>query len=256
MSGGRWESETDGQVESSGLGKWFWLSAAVAVAVLACLVYVLVAPAPKQASPSPSQAGAGAPAPASGGSSPATSASSTAPEAWGDTGCNGTSGSSDLPKGPPSGVTWQAQGAMSYPTSKDLGPKKTDGVVRTCFQHSPSGALLAAANIIVGASSGPDTSEAVMQRQFTAGPGKTTMIAGVHEPDNKAGTASPAGFQIGACTPQRCIVNLFLTGGEGSGSFTMPMVWSDGDWKLDGTLELRPMLSVALPAGWSQWPIS
>lgn len=258
MSSDRRDTQVD-QAENTGLGKWFWFSAVVVGFVAAALVVVLVSPGGKKdsstassSSGARSNASATAPAPGDGASTPVSSPDA----AWADRGCNGTSGDTAVPSTPPSGVTWQPQGAMSYPTSGELGPKSTQGVIRTCFQHSPAGALVAAGNILVAASSEPQTAASVMRRQFTAGAGKDQMIAGLNDPNNQAGTASPSGFQFGACAPTRCIVNLFISGGQGAATFTMPMVWSEGDWKLDGTLKLAPRLVQALPAGWSQWPIS
>lgn len=260
MSGDRREAQSDQTEDTTGLGKWFWFSAVVVGFVAAALVVVLVSPggekSSRAASSSSSGAGQGASASAPVPDGGVTSSSSSQGASWGDHGCNGTSGDARVPTTPPKGVTWQPQGAMSYPTSSELGPKRTQGVVRTCFQHSPSGALMAAANIIVGGSSGPQTSAAVMQQQFTAGAGRDAMIAGLSGSDNKPGDASPAGFQLGACTPERCIVNLFASSGAGSMTVNVPMVWRDGDWKVDGASELQPLIVQALPAGWSQWPTS
>ena len=245
MSGDRRETQIE-QTDRDGLGKAFWLSAVIALVVLIGLVAVLVIPGGRKGASS----GSGSSESGSGGG-----AASRA-SGWDDHGCNGSSGDSKVPTAPPSGVTWQPQGSMSVPTSSELGPKRTEGVVRTCFQHSPSGALLAASNILIGASSGPQTSAQVMSRQITEGAGKNDMIAGLNDPNNKAGTASPSGFQVGACTPSRCIVSLLASGGEGAVTVTMPMVWSEGDWKLDGTQKLNPALAQGLPGGWVQWPVS
>jgi hypothetical protein len=111
---------------------WFIASVAVVV-VLAALGMAYVA------LPSPSAGQAPAPTP------PATA---TATAQAGQSVCGLPAGDQRYPSvGLP--TKWELLGRVAVPTDpKGIGPGKVDGSVRTCYQHSPTGALYAAANIV------------------------------------------------------------------------------------------------------------
>lgn len=131
-------------------------------------------------------------------------------------------------------VTWQQVGALAAPVSTQYGPRKVsgpDGAVRQCYQHSPSGAVIAAINITVG---GSDTAAGnqVVEKQFTPGKGKQEAL----EQESQEGSATVAGFQVQACTATKCLISVAFSGGGNTGAATVPLVWSSGDWMIDGTV--------------------
>lgn len=243
----------------SGLGKWWWASAVVVLLVVAAAVWLAVDPAPSPSAARPTvtrtvgPSGAPVAPPSTSVSSGSTSSSANVPGAWADRGCNGSSGSSARPAAAPGGVTWMPLGAMSVPTSPTLGPAKVTAPYRECFQHSPAGALLAAVNIQDAAGANLQTAVKVLQHQVTAGPGRDSAIAAATGPDAAVGYASPIGFQFGACSPTSCIVNVVFSGGGSAEEFTDLMVWSGGDWKLNGTNIPEPSLVQGLPSGFIPW---
>jgi len=131
-------------------------------------------------------------------------------------------------------ATWQQVGALAAPVSTHYGPRKVsgpDGAIRQCYQHSPSGAVIAAVNITVGAS---DTSAGnqVVEKQFTAGKGKQEAL----DQQGAEGSATVAGFQVQACAASKCLVSVAVSGNGSYGAATVPLVWSSGDWMIDGTV--------------------
>lgn len=243
----------------SGLGKWWWSSAVVVLLVAAAAVWLAVDPAssPSAARPTVTRTvgpgGTPVVPPATGGSLASSSPAATVPGAWADRGCDGTSGSSAVPSVAPAGVTWVPLGAMSVPTSPTLGPAKLTAPYRECFQHSPAGALLAAVNIQDAGSVTRSTAVTVIEHQVTAGPGRDNVISSINDPSWVPGYASPIGFQFGACSPSSCIVNVVVSGGGSAEEFTDLMVWSGGDWKLNGANIPEPSLVQGLPSGFIPW---
>ena len=131
-------------------------------------------------------------------------------------------------------VTWQKVGALAAPVSTQYGPRKVsgpDGAIRQCYQHSPVGAVLAAVNITIG---GSDTAAGnqVVDKQFTPGKGKQEAL----DQEAAEGTATIAGFQVQACTATKCLVSVAVSGNGNYGAATVPLVWSAGDWMVDGTV--------------------
>jgi len=160
----------------------------------------------------------------------ATATSSTAtPE-----GCGFASTWSSRPVTSAPDVTWQQVGALAAPVSTQYGPRKVsgpDGAIRQCYQHSAAGAVLAAVNITIG---GSDTAAGnqVVDKQFTPGKGKQEAL----DQEAAEGTATIAGFQVQACTATKCLVSVAVSGNGNYGAATVPLVWSSGDWMVDGTV--------------------
>lgn len=234
------------------LGVGFWLSAALVVLVLVGFGAFLAfrpGPAP-QGSPvvtvtasAPSSAG---PATNAGKSSPSPAGTAAGSE------CSLPGESTDVPAAPPSDVRWEPVGSLAAPTSATAGPQLVDGGLRRCYQHSPTGALLAAINITQGMSS-PATALKVVDKQWTPGPGKDNQLASLSE-DLSSGDAMLAGFRIPACSLDKCIVALAIASPSASGGVTVPLVWADHDWKVDGSggaLETKPLKSLTGYTPWS-----
>lgn len=187
-------------------------------------------------------------------SSPAASPSSTASASgWADLGCNGTKGSPSIPVLPPK-VTWVPLGRFTVPTSKTYGPAATDGPLRHCYQHTPTGALLAAFNspFTISAAS-PADFRSVVDALTTPGVGRDKTIAAGPGTGGKPIDMKIQAYQIDSCSPDRCNLELVFALNGGLLQGPTSMVWSGGDWKTDGASsdEAHPIQSV--PAGFTNF---
>lgn len=218
---------------TSGSTMGYYLAAGVVVLIVAALVLILVHPATRSTAtgavtttvlpPASGSTSAGSPA-----SSASVPSSSTA------RGCSpDPSWVGQVPQSAPA-VTWVPVAGLSAPVSPRLGPARVSGpsgVLRECYAHSPSGAVVAAINITV-AGSVTTVGNIVVQRQWTPGPGKQEALA----QQAQAGTFTIAGFQLQGCTPAQCLVSVAASSGGKYAAAQVPLVWSGGDWKVDGTV--------------------
>lgn len=150
--------------------------------------------------------------------------------------CGLPAGDQSKPAGPPADTKWELVGKFAAPTSpQQYGPGQTAANgLRSCFAHSPTGALYAGSNLIILGSSG--RSGILAQHLVAEGPERNEML-------NAADTATPpqtsgpapfqlAGFKITDYTGDRAVIDYGVTAANGSvGSFSIVMQWQDGDWK-------------------------
>ncbi len=139
---------------------------------------------------------------------------------------------------------WELVGTVAAPTDpKGAGPGEVDDDgFRSCYAHTPPGALYAAANFVAlgtDATLGPRLIELVAE-----GPGKGRV-----ERQSTGGSsgdrAQIAGFRIGSYTGNAATVDLVLNYSSGTlVSLPLKLTWEAGDWKLvladDGSLPLSP----------------
>jgi hypothetical protein len=125
-----------------GFDRWWFASAAVLLLIAVVFVVILVI-SHGEATHTP---------PASSGSAPIpTSASSSAAASAADGGCTLADGDQGIQVSRPS-ATWRSDGYFQYPTSSRYGPvPRSKSDEWGCFQHSPTGALFAAAYFVDGA---------------------------------------------------------------------------------------------------------
>ncbi|MEZ2373412.1 hypothetical protein [Arthrobacter sp. RCC_34] len=216
------EGKSVDQAPSPWTRPWFLASAAVVAILVALLVLYFVLPSPSATpgpSPSPSAAGTG-----------------TA-QAGQESACGLPAGDQRLPSvGLP--TKWELLGRVAVPTDpKVIGPGKINGNVRTCYQHSPTGALYAAANFMgTGLLPGGQaivlknlTAKSPMQEQALAtkapqtaeDPSLSTKIAGFRV---LAYTGSAARFSVA--------VEVTKDGRSAYGSMDVGLRWEGGDWKI------------------------
>lgn len=134
---------------------------------------------------------------------------------------------------------WAFQGTTAYPTSAAFGPAETDADgIRHCFQHSPSGALFAAANAVV---QGSDVAlqEAFARYFIAVGPGREVAISKAASGTASTGRTEIVGFRTlkydGATASVDIAVRATSNGQTIYGSGVYPLTWEDGDWKLTVT---------------------
>lgn len=247
--------------DDPGMGRAWWASAVVVVIVVVGLVAVLVTRGSRQggddaagarsSSSTPTRSASSSPT-SSSASSSSTPARPTA-DAWPDAGCNGSPGSAAPAQAGLLAVSWEPVGSMSLPTSKELGPTKTTDSLRRCFQHSPAGAVMAAANIF--GSLAPANYRQVLQQQMTPGAGRDQTMVDLVPSDLTGPRGQFAGYKLNGCTPAACNLSLAIQGQGVWGQEDFTLVWSDGDWKLDGTYAIPPLgqLPSGLPQGWVAW---
>lgn len=177
--------------------------------------------------------------------------------------CGLPAGSQKIPTAGPD-ATWTRVGRIEVPISAKFGPKTTKEGIRSCFAHSPSGALLAAASQVYEDDPNVDLERMVEQRVAT-GPLYDDYLAMARTGRLKADAAAPelasaavAAFKVDAYSARSARVQIVYkatgTGGE-EGFVAQPMhlVWRDGDWKLylDSLDFTGPTLSSL--AGYSPW---
>lgn len=152
---------------------------------------------------------------------------------------------------------WQYQGTTAYPTSSTFGPADSDpSGVRTCFQHSPEGALFFAANAIVQGSD-PATATAWAEYALADGQYHDTLAAELGA-TGAQGRMSIEGFRVLNYDGDTARVDLAVSTSSGSQpvrvSGVYELVWQDGDWKIS-TDVAEPLNIAAIPdtSGYTPW---
>ena len=140
----------------------------------------------------------------------------------------------------PADLRWEATDGISWTASATAGPTRTVDGFGTCFQHSPVGAALAA--VTINLSTVDRTQLDIAKFYLADSPGRDTALAQI-EP----GTYSPikqqmedngmslVGFRVEEYDKDRAAIRIVLRVPNSSTGFRgipVPMVWSDGDWKL------------------------
>lgn len=246
---------SDETAPRGGFGKW-WLASAVLMAVVALgLVYVLFPRGDATGTDTEPDASS---SPTSITDPPSSTGSTAAPEeggdGWDDQGCNGTSGSSEIPTSPPGDVQWVPLGAISVPVSDEYGPRELDGPpLRQCFQHSPVGALFAAINIPAATTASGSRSDADAVTRAQVSPGAYRDASLSEQSDVSGGGWTVAAFRVPACSPTRCNVDLVIDLGGKLAQFSLSVVWHSGDWLIDGSTEPSVNPVASAPAGFTPW---
>jgi hypothetical protein len=137
----------------------------------------------------------------------------------------------------PPAVTWQFEGEMLVPLQAAAGPAATAANgVRSCFAHSPTGAVLAAM-VLLGQVQNPEVSVATLKTRVLAGPGRDAAIAAakaeIQTPPTEAGDVQFSGFKVLDYPPNatRTIIQVVANlNNKAYGALPITMQWSHGDW--------------------------
>lgn len=225
---------------------WWYASAALILAVVLGIIALLLLPGDGDTDARGDDTAPTGPPPLS---SPAPSSDSGSSTGWADLGCNGTEGDSKTPSLAPE-ATWEPVGVMSAPTSEEYGPTQVDGFVRTCYQHTPTGAVFAAINLMTSFAAAPESElRAVTEASMTPGPFRDETLS---SPRGELGWQISA-FDVQSCTPERCNVAVVVSLAGGLAQVNSPMVWTDGDWKLDGQTNAGGSSVESVPPGYVVW---
>ncbi len=199
------------------------------------------------------------PTPTPSPSSTPTPSQSATPAAAGESKCGLPAGSQTTPAAPPAGATWELFGTFAAPSIEDVGPGVVDpDGVRSCFAHSPTGALLAAINF--WAMTGLDLTLGVDPRLTADTPERAALAEqyAAEPPTPSTGvTYQVAGFQFRGVTDDSLVVDVAIRTATGAvGVVPTPLRWEDGDWKLvvpasgdTGTKQLPNLAGFVLWAG-------
>jgi hypothetical protein len=206
---------------------WWVVSGIGAVLVVVALILVLVfgrGGGSDDAAPAETSSASSAPA-----------ASSSADDSVSSTGCDLDDSNQDIPVKAPE-ATWTAVDYLLVPSSNEFGPAPLEGSEWACFAHSPTGALFAAAHVLVGAG-GPEF-ETFMNDAAVENTARSTWIAGENPATHTQAPGSVAqfaGFQMASVETDRVTVKLAMQQSDITGSYTADMIWDDtvGTWKVD-----------------------
>lgn len=125
---------------------------------------------------------------------------------------------------------------LAVPSVQGVGPGITGGVSR-CFAHSPTGAVVAAANFIVWLSSNQQLDE-VTTTLIAAGADRDRMLAEVHSSWDGSTTVPLAvlGYGIEVRSADEALVTIAASLPSDAPrtvtAWPLVMIWQDGDWKV------------------------
>ncbi|MFC8523743.1 hypothetical protein [Pseudarthrobacter sp. NPDC057230] len=165
--------------------------------------------------------------------STSTSSSSSQPTATAAASvCGLPSGDQAKPATTPADTKWELVGKIAAPTSPtQFGPGKTEANgLRSCFAHSPTGALYAAANMTALSASGK--ADLVYQQLAVPGPERDAVLKPSPTAAPNSVTAQLAGFTFRSYEADRAVIDLAFKGANGTFvSIPVPLQWYEGDWK-------------------------
>lgn len=154
---------------------------------------------------------------------------------------------------------WKFQGTIGYPTSEEFGPGKTDeNGVRSCFQHSPEGALFMAANAAAQGSD-PNSAEAWLRYALSEGPGRDALLNEGGEVTGSEGTrVQITGYRVLNYDGSTAQIDLLASATSQGQSVEMSsvyyLIWEDGDWKLDSNADTPLDVGTAVdPSSYTRW---
>ncbi|RJF44919.1 hypothetical protein D4740_01835 [Actinomyces sp. 2119] len=152
---------------------------------------------------------------------------------------------------------WDYQGTTAYPVSAEFGPGATDPAgFRYCFQHSPEGALYAAANAV---SQGSDPTGEWLNYVVAEGPYRDQLVSdtGTGE-DSDETRISIVGFRLleyeGSTARVDIAGRATVEGQTLTVSGVYELVWQGGDWKLSSEVA-EPLTLAEIPdtSGYVIW---
>ncbi|MBG6181847.1 hypothetical protein [Arthrobacter sp. CAN_A1] len=131
---------------------------------------------------------------------------------------------------------WELVGTMAVPEAPETaGPGVVDDRgFRTCFAHSPTGALYAAANLLGQGSIGDEETQRKLLEQLTIeSAGQQTALENISEAGS-APSVQISGFQLLSYSDSAATVDIaFTLEGGAVGHVSLPLRWADGDWKIE-----------------------
>lgn len=158
-------------------------------------------------------------------------------------------------------TTWALVGTVAAPSVEGAGPGISEpSGFRSCYSHTPTGALLAASNYIA-VTSHAGSRRAALERLLVPGPGRDRALA---SSDPKGAESSArvqvAGFRTVTYAGGLATVDVAfrLVNGDASSyvSQIVDLMWMDGDWKIrtsDDANFLTPARPIPDLGGYVPW---
>ncbi|MEZ7757268.1 hypothetical protein O5Y58_17265 [Microbacterium paraoxydans] len=157
-------------------------------------------------------------------------------------------------------TTWEFAGTTPFPVSDEFGPADTtDSGIKMCFARTPEGAALAA-SVGVGYLMSPDTIQAWRESALAEGPIRDQVLSTPPTEDVSSEVRTEVtAFRLLSYDGDSARVDVGVTV-TGSGktaylSIVMPLIWENGDWKVnysESDLTERPAQLPNL-AGYIYW---
>ncbi|MDF1480342.1 hypothetical protein PYV02_14750 [Leifsonia sp. H3M29-4] len=190
---------------------------------------------------------------------PGTPASSSS-----DSACDLPAGDQSVPTTEAPEAEWELVDRIAAPTAAGIGPGViADDGLRSCFAHSPLGALFAATNYYAQGSS-PELALRNAEEHVAPGAGRDAVVAAIRSSaangtigGNPDVSVQFAGFQFLEYEPGRAVIDIAGRNSNGGvASFVTELVWVDGDWKLvvqDNGQPAVPSRQIPNLAGYVSW---
>lgn len=159
-------------------------------------------------------------------------------------------------------TTWALVGTVAAPSVAGAGPgiSKPSGF-RGCYSHTPTGAVLAGTNFLIGASNTASRRETI-DRMAAPGPARDRGLAGLAKAASSPTDARVqiAGFRLVSYNGSQATVDIALSVVVGDSAPLMSqvtdLVWVGGDWKVRGSDDgnfLTPVRRIADLGGYVVW---
>lgn len=136
-------------------------------------------------------------------------------------------------------IKWEYAGTTAFPVSEEFGPAAVnDDGIKYCFARTPEGAALAAA-AGAGYFNNQETLVAWYEQGMLPGPVKDELLANHTQLSNNNGSSrvTISAFRLLSYDGNTAKVDVAGTvsiyGRNTYVSYVYPLVWSDGDWKVD-----------------------
>ncbi len=155
-------------------------------------------------------------------------------------------------------ATWSMVGTIAAPTVDGQGPGVVeDDGFRSCFAHTPTGAVVAGYNLAAMGSYDPVRSR-FNAEAIAPGPGRD---AGLVDPPQGGASGGPrlefVGFRVLRYTGQQADLDLVLLSSTGQMfGFTAYLEWAEGDWKVrvaDDGSDLSSVSPISSLSGYVAW---
>ena len=154
-----------------------------------------------------------------------------------------TTASEDVTAIVPKDIAWALSpgGPMAAPTAPGAGPLHTTGGIASCFARTPSGVLLAVANLAASRENPTVDLQALVDQRVLHSTGYAQLNQQIQGwPDSARRSQPPrqiTGYRFLTFDTNYAVIELVIrnTSGDTAGAMatmTYPMAWSDDDWKM------------------------
>jgi hypothetical protein len=157
-------------------------------------------------------------------------------------------------------VDWEYEGLLGYPTSPTLGPASADGLVRTCFAHSPLGAVMMASNAMVQLNGSEAAAKELMDKRLAPGGARAEIIDSLGSWTDRPESfrMELTGFRVLDYDTTTALVAVSVRasaqGESGLFSATFRLVWLQGDWWFDSSnADFGSLAELVSVAGYLMW---